>query len=286
MPITRAAAAGREEREMHDKISVHSICFPGESVRSLAGHWRALDARRVSLSSDLVLGDDGAAASESLHAGGHRLETMTHPFTAGRHLQAGGEFSRGVREQLNRVIEIAARLGARSIYMLTGGHGSCSWEEAAGIFCEAVAPCAASARAAGVELLIENAPPLYADIHIAHSLRDTVALAELAGIGVCIDIFSCWTEAGLRESIERAMPRCRLVQVSDYVYGDRSLPARAVPGDGAIPLQQIIGWIANAGYQGVFDLELIGPRINGQESEVRRSADYLAHMLRSLGIEA
>jgi hypothetical protein len=31
MPITRAAGAGRKEREMHDKISVHSICFPGES---------------------------------------------------------------------------------------------------------------------------------------------------------------------------------------------------------------------------------------------------------------
>jgi sugar phosphate isomerase/epimerase len=269
---------------MHDKISVHSICFPGTSVQGLAQHWRGLGAHRVSLSSDLLLGDAGAAAQESLQAGDHRLETITHPFTAGRHLQHGDEFSRVVREQLDRVIAIAARLGAESIYMLTGGHGSFSWDEAAGIFCEAVAPCAARARAAGLALLIENAPPLYADLHIAHSLRDTVALAEMAGIGVCIDIFSCWTEAGLFESIERAMPRCRLVQVSDYVYGDRSLPSRAVPGDGAIPLQQILGWIVNAGYQGVFDLELLGPRINGQESEVRRSADYVGKMLRSLGV--
>lgn len=270
---------------MHDKISVHSICFPGQSVDDLARHWRALNARRVSLSSDLVLQDAGAAAREAFKAGDHRLETMTHPFTSGRHLERTVQFARGVREQLDRVIDIAADLGARSIYMLTGGHGSFSWEEAAGIFCEAVAPCAARARAAGVALLIENAPPLYADIHIAHSLRDTVALAEMAGIGVCIDIFSCWTEAGLKESIERGMPRCKLVQVSDYVYGDRSLPSRAVPGDGAIPLQQIVGWIVGAGYNGVFDLELIGPRINGQESQVARSADYVARMLRSLGIE-
>jgi sugar phosphate isomerase/epimerase len=75
------------------------------------------------------------------------------------------------------------------------------------------------------------------------------------------------------------------VQVSDYVYGDRSLPSRAVPGDGAIPLRRIVGWIANAGYDGVFDLELIGPRINGQEGEIARSAGYVAKMLRSLGIE-
>jgi sugar phosphate isomerase/epimerase len=270
---------------MHDKISVHSICFPGASVQVLAEHWRALSAHRVSLSSDLLLGDSGAAARRALEAGGHQLETITHPFTAGRHLQRGEEFSRSVREELNRVIEMAAQLGAQSIYMLTGGRGSFSWDECAGIFCEAVAPCAVRARAADVALLIENAPPLYADMHIGNSLRDTVALAQMAGTGVCIDIFSCWTEAGLRESIERSMPGCRLVQVSDYVYGDRTLPSRAVPGDGAIPLRQILGWIIDAGYSGVFDLELLGPRINGQESQVRRAADYVGSMLRSLGVE-
>jgi sugar phosphate isomerase/epimerase len=270
---------------MHERISVHSICFPGTSLQRLAEHWRSLEARRVSLSSDLLFADDGVSARNALQAGNQRLETITHPFTAGRHLQRGEEFWGRVRGQLDRAIDIAAHLQAQSIYMLTGGHGSFSWEEAAEIFCDAVAPCASRARAAGISLLIENAPPLYADLHIAHSLRDTVALAEMAGIGVCIDIFSCWTEAGLKESIARAMPQCRLVQVSDYVYGDRSLPSRAVPGDGAIPLQQIIGWIVNAGYSGVFDLELLGPRISGQEAQVRRSADYVGELLRSLGIE-
>jgi sugar phosphate isomerase/epimerase len=269
---------------MHDKISVHSICFPGVSVQVLAGHWRSLDAHCVSLSSDLVLVDNGEGARQALAAGPHRLETITHPFTAGRHLTRGDEFSQSVRGQLDRVIEIAARLGAQSIYMLTGGRGSFSWDESAEIFCEAVAPCAARARASGVALLIENAPPLYADMHIGNSLRDTVTLAQMAGIGVCIDIFSCWTEADLRKSIERGMSECRLVQVSDYVYGDRSLPSRAVPGDGAIPLRQIIGWIKDAGYAGVFDLELLGPRINGQESQVQRAADYLGTMLKSLSI--
>jgi sugar phosphate isomerase/epimerase len=270
---------------MHDKISVHSVCFPGASIGDLAGHWRALGARRVTLSSDFLLADDGLAARESLAAGAHRLETITHPFMPGRHLQADEESWRNAREQLERVIKMAKLLGARSIYMLTGGHGSLSWEEAASSFCEAVAPCAALARAAGVALLIENASALYADMHIAHSLRDTVTLAEMAGIGVCIDIFSCWTEAGLRQSIERAMPRCNLVQVSDYVYGDRGLPSRAVPGDGAIPLLRILGWILDAGYTGVFDLELLGPRIGGRLAEIHRSAEYVGTMLRSLGVE-
>src|SRR6202012_6196074 len=108
-------------------------------------------------------------------------------------------------------------------------------------------------RGAGIPLMIENAPPLYADSHIAHSLRDAVTLAEIADVGVCIEFFACWTEAGLRESIERALPICHVVQVCDYVCGDRFLPSRAVPGDGAIPVKRMLEWGLQAGDRGPFD---------------------------------
>ena len=135
-------------------------------------------------------------------------------------------------------------------------------------------------------LMIENTPPLYAHLAITHSLRDTATLAEMSGIGVCMDLFSCWTEAGLRQSIERVMPRCHLIQVADYVYGDRALPARAVPGDGAIPLRRIFDWALSAGYQGAFDLELMGPRIDaeGHLAAARRGAEQIDQMLVSLGV--
>jgi len=136
-------------------------------------------------------------------------------------------------------------------------------------------------------LLIENASPLYADIHLAHTLRDAVTLAELSGLGVCIDFFACWTEAGLRDSIIRAMPRCHLVQVCDYIYGDRSLPSRAVPGDGAIPVKRLIAWILEAGYTGAFDLEMPGPRIakEGAVAAIRRAANNVTEILQSLHAE-
>src|SRR3546814_9039718 len=106
-------------------------------------------------------------------------------------------------------------------------------------------------------------------------LRYTVTLAERAGLGVCIDLFCCWSEAGLRATIERAIPRCGIVQVSDYVYGDRAMPCRAVPGDGAIPIRTMLEWMLGAGYEGAFDLELLGPRIEreGRVAAVARAAD-------------
>jgi sugar phosphate isomerase/epimerase len=107
----------------------------------------------------------------------------------------------------------------------------------------------------------------------------------MADIGVCIDLFGCWTEAGLHTTIARAMPRCQLVQLSDYVLGDRSLPSRAVPGDGAMPLAELLRTIVSAGYGGAFDLELIGPRIEreGQLAATRRAAENTGNLLRSLG---
>jgi sugar phosphate isomerase/epimerase len=100
-----------------------------------------------------------------------------------------------------------------------------------------------------------------------------------------MDFFACWAEAGLQESIKRAMPRLQLAQVCDYVYGDKSMPCRAVPGDGAIPIKRMIGWLLDAGYTGAFDLELPGPRIQkeGAVAAVRRSADKVGEILQSLG---
>jgi sugar phosphate isomerase/epimerase len=269
---------------MHERISVNSLCFPGASFGEVGGYWVELGARRVSFISPPLLAEGVGPARDALARGRYQVETIAHPFLPGQHLEPREESWRDARAKLARLIEAAAELGGRSIYMLTGGHGALTWEQAAESFCQAIAPCVAQAKEAGIALMIENALPLYADSHIAHSLRDTVTLAEMAGIGVCIDLFGCWTEAGLHASIERAIPRCNLLQLSDYVYGDRELPSRAVPGDGAIPLQRILDWVLGAGYTGAFDLELIGPRIDkeGHLEAVRRAGENVGNILRSL----
>ena len=270
---------------MHERISVHSICFPGAGLRELAGLWRELDARRVTLVSDLVLKEGVAALQAALGTEGRKVELIVHPFIPGRHLDAGPGCWPEARHALGRVIEHAAALGARSIQLLTGGHGTLTWEQAAEAFREAIAPCVAQAKRAGVALIVENASALYADVNITHTLRDVLTLSEIADVGACVELFGCWVEPGLHETLARAIPRCGIVQICDYVYGDRSLPSRAVPGDGTIPLGRIIEWTLRAGYRGAFDLELIGPRIDreGHVQAVRRAADYVGGILRELG---
>jgi len=271
---------------VHDRISVNALCFLGTPFRELAEYWRELGARRIGLVTNLLFDEGLDAAQAALGTGDYEVEVFSHQFLAG-HLAPNEASWREPRERLSRAIEFARKLDARSIYMVTGGHGDpvLPWEEAAECFRSAIAPCVAEASAAGVKLMIECSPTVYAHSHIAHSLRDTVALAEIANIGVCIDMFACWTEAGLKETIERAIPRCHVIQVGDWKYGDRSLPARAVPGDGVIPLKRMCEWALNAGYEGAFDLELLGPRIDqeGRVKAVGRAARYMSELLDSLG---
>ena len=175
---------------MHDRLSVHSVTFYSATLAELDQHWRALGLRRLSLI-DAQLSEP--ELTELLQGNGYSVESVYHLFAA--------------RDGLFRVVDAAAAVGARTIYMLTGGRGGLTWEQAAEQFCYAVTPCVRAADDAGVTLAIENASSLYADIHFAHTLRDTITLAEMAGLGICIDLFHCWAEADFAALVNRG--RCR-----------------------------------------------------------------------------
>ena len=168
---------------MHDRLSINSICFLGSSLEQQAGYWKQLGARRISLVGPQLEAEGVDAAKAALSSGNYQIETIIHPFSPALPLVADERGWQLPRVRLAQQIDVAQQLGARSIYMTTGGRGEMSWEQAADAFARAIEPCLAPARAAGITLMIENAPVQYADMHMAHSLRDTVHLAKLAGIG-------------------------------------------------------------------------------------------------------
>jgi sugar phosphate isomerase/epimerase len=272
---------------MHHRISVNALCFMGTPFRELATYWKQLGAHRVSFISSLLFDEGLEAAQTALGTGDYRLETISHQFLAGA-LEPREEQWREPRERLSLAIGYAKTLGAQSIYMVTGGRGEGTWEQAAQWFARAIAPCVTEAKDAGIPLLVECSPALYDHSHIAHSLRDTLILAEMANIGVCADLFACWTEAELEQTLARAMPRLHLIQIGDYVLRDMSLPARAVPGDGAIPIRRFCESAVRLGYKGAFDLELLGPRIDreGRVPAVARAAANLGSILQGLGVRS
>jgi sugar phosphate isomerase/epimerase len=262
----------------HKRLSVHNVTFHGASLADLGEYWAALGVARLSILDSQLLDPEFPMM---LQRNDYSVEAVCHPFAGGR-LTSDPQ---AARDALSMVIDAAAGVGARTVYLLTGGRGVLSWEQAAEQFCTMVAPCAAHAKRAGVALAIETASSLYADIHLAHTLRDTITLAEMGGLGICIDVFHCWAEAGFEALVQRALPRTELIQLSDYVLGDRALPGRAVPGDGTIPIEAFVAQTLAGGYAHGFDLELIGPRIEqeGRLESARRACDVVGTMLNRLG---
>ena len=268
---------------MHPRVSLHQVAFLDRPTREFIAFCRAQGIAHATLVTPLLLRPGGVAeAADALAARGVLASTVNHVFAA--HPDLPGDTGEAGRH-LDSAIEAAARLGASQIYLISGGRGRLDWEAAAARFAELIAPCKALAEARGVRLLVENASALNVDIHMAHTLPDAVRLAEIAGIGVCIELHACWMEGNLRQNFTRALPLTGLVQVSDYVLGDRTTPCRAVPGDGAMPLERMIVDLLELGYKGLFDLELIGPRIasEGAECACARAADWLSETLVRLG---
>lgn len=262
----------------NQRLSVHNVAFYGASLAELEQHWADLGVSRLSIIDDQVLDPD---LPKLLQRNDYTVEAVCHVFAGGR-LTTDPQ---AARDALLPVIDAAAGVGARVVYMLTGGRDALTWSQAADRFAAMIAPCVEHAKRAGVALAIENASSLYADIHLAHTLRDTITLAELSGIGVCIELFHCWAEGDFEAMVQRALPRTELIQLSDYVLGDRALPGRAVPGDGAIPLESFVAQALAGGYAHGFDLELIGPRIEaeGRLAAARRACDVVGAMLDRLG---
>ncbi|MBV1690641.1 sugar phosphate isomerase/epimerase [Novosphingobium sp. G106] len=268
---------------MHPRVNLHQVAFVRESTAAFIGYCREIGVPNMTLVTPLLMQPGGVEeAQAALAAGGPRAAVVNHPIAMGSSLDRVGDEE---SEKLLKAIDIAATLGAPVIYLVSGGRGSLLWEAAAERFAELVAPCLPAASEKGVLLTVESASPLNADMHIAHTLDDTVRLAEIAGIGVCIELNACWYEADLKEKFRRAMPLTGLVQVCDYVLGDRFTPNRAVVGDGVVPIEWLLGTILELGYTGVFDLELIGPRIEqeGPRAASKRAAENLSEILTKLG---
>jgi sugar phosphate isomerase/epimerase len=266
---------------MHERVSVHDVTFFGASPAELQRNWTTLGVRRLSVIDTQFLEPE---FQRILADGEYLIQAVNHVFGAGR-VPPDESSVNAARTALSELIEVAEATGATCIYMLTGGRGELTWEQAAERFSSVIEPCVREASAAGISLAIENASSLYADIHMAHSLRDTIALAEVACLDICIDLFHCWAEADLSGLLRSALPRTRLIQLSDYVLGDRALPARAVPGDGAIPIEAVVAQALADGYQFGFDLELLGPRIDaeGRLAAARRGGEVIGAMLDRLG---
>ena len=267
---------------LHPRLSVHAVSSASFSLTEDLALWRRMNVDHVGISLRKVVAagwDNGLVAVRSAQL---RISSMLWPTAFSL-----ADPSRWEPEQVAavRAVDAAAEAGAGCVAMTAGPPGRLLTDEAIGRFRTAAAPVLAHAEKRGVAVALEHNSPLRRELGFLHTLTDMVAFGRETGVGICVELNNCWTEWRLSELFRRGVDLFRVVQVSDYVIGTTSTPDRAVPGDGDIPLEPILGMLLEAGYQGPFELEILGPRIEaeGYESAIRRGAEWLSTTLDRLG---
>jgi sugar phosphate isomerase/epimerase len=184
------------------------------------------------------------------------------------------------QERLRSAVSVAAAVGG-CLVLTTGPALHMEWDDAAARLADALAPVRALADGSGVPITVEHTGALRLDLSFVTTLADGIDLARRLGLGLCMEVSSCFAERGLATSIAAAADVLAHVQLSDFVVGSLCTPDRAVPGDGDIVLDRIIGWVVASGYGGMFELELVGPRVEeeGYAGAIRRSIAYLDALL-------
>jgi sugar phosphate isomerase/epimerase len=251
----------------HPRISVSALSSLFQSFDADLTMWRELGVDHVALISPKIerIGWDAAPALVE----GLRVSNVA----AEMHV-------------LHESIDLAAAVGAEVVYVLSGGIGARTWEEATAEFVEKMAPYVEHAKEKGVVLGVESTSPFRSDLSFLFTYRDAVDTARQAGMSTVLDMYSCWYERGLEKAVRNDPDLLSLVQVCDFKLGTFEAGTRAVIGEGDVPLQRLLGMLLDAGYEGAFDLEILGDalRDEGYTPTIGRSVERLGAMLEGLGV--
>jgi sugar phosphate isomerase/epimerase len=251
----------------HPRLSINSQSSMRQSLTEDIAMWRALDIDYVGLTSPKLAAVGWDDAPAVIADAGLRVSNVACEAPA-----------------IADALEVAAAVGAGVVYTSQTGPAR-DWDEATAAFNTRMAPYVSRARELGVVLSIEPTNPLRADRSFVFTFRDAVDLARMSGVGVVLDIYACWYERGLEASVREDLDVVALVQIGDFAFGTRDTPNRVPIGDGDVPVERLLATFLDAGYQGAFDLEILGPRVEaeGYTSAVQRSMERASEMLTRLG---
>lgn len=178
-------------------------------------------------------------------------------------------------ERTKKMLDEAAAIGAPMLVLVCGAEPrqppALSRKQVRdGI--EAILPYA---MANGVKLAIEPLHPMYADLRsVINTLEQANDLAESfhsEWVGVVVDVYHVWWDPKLEAQIVRCGQNGNLFafHICDWKYPlENMLTDRGLMGEGCIPIQEIAGWVKQAGFSGFHEVEIFSTRFWEMPQEV------------------
>ncbi len=207
---------------------------------------------------------------------------VSHLFWAGGFTGSDGRTFRASLEDAEEALRIAASLKAQSLIVYSGARAGHTHNHARRLFREALLELAPLAAELGVALAIEPMHPgCAAEFTFVTSLDDLRNLLDAVNheqVKFVLDTYHLGWDPQLVSRLPELVPRLALVQLGDGRVVPRGEQDRCRLGDGVLPLREIVDALAAAGYNGFYDVELLG-----EELEHAEYRDLLRHAKKAFG---
>jgi sugar phosphate isomerase/epimerase len=256
LPVTGADRVAALARLSLNQATVRNL-----SLAEAAGLCRRHDIPAIGLWRHRVAELGLATSAATVGAAGLHVSSLCR---GGFFSHADPDARRASLSDNRAAIAEAAELGADALILVCGGlvPGSRDLALARRMVADAIGELVPVAQRAGVRLGIEALHPMFcADRCVISRLGEAVDLALMFpadAVGVVVDTYHVWWDAGLAGDIARAGERIVSYQLADWVL---PLPAdvllgRGHIGDGVIDFGPISASVQRAGYRGYVEVEI------------------------------
>jgi len=217
-----------------------------------------------------LLSDCGLQVSSLLWAGG---------FT--------GSDGRSFRESIDdaaEAVRLAAEMEAACLVVYSGGRAGHTHNHARRLVRSALTEVVPLAAQLGVTLALEPMHPACAadwtfltDLDAA---LDLAASLPTPGAKIVLDTYHVAHEPRVIERLGSLVPHVAIVHLGDARTPPGAEQDRCLLGEGTLPLRELVGALRAAGYDGFFDIELMGEEIEASDydhilAHSRRAAEAL-----------
>ncbi|PRY12837.1 sugar phosphate isomerase/epimerase family protein [Kineococcus rhizosphaerae] len=232
-----------------NQITLNSLALP-EAVAACERH----EIGSIALWRDKIAGVGLGRAAELVRSAGLHVSSVCR----------GGMFTDpavDVREDNRRAVEEAATLEADCLVLVCGPALDHDLPAARERVRDGIADLLPHARAAGVKLAVEPLHPMMISRRsVVNTLRQALDLSDAfdAEVGVIVDAYHVWWDPELDAQIARAGERILGYHVSDWLPETADLLLdRGMMGDGLIDLPRMSRLVAEAGYTGPVEVEIL-----------------------------
>jgi len=178
-----------------------------------------------------------------------------------------------------QAISTADALQAGCLIIHSGARGVHTHNHARRLFCLALDKLLPLAEERGITLAIEPMHSDCSEFTFLHCLDVTLDLVETfnsTALGIALDTGHWGHHPQLLERLPQLVSRLALVQLGDSRLPPRGEPNRCQLGDGTVPLREIVQSLSASGYDGDYEVELMG-----EEIEVANYQEILSRSLRA-----